>query len=227
MLTALKDIARIPEHPVTGVLYASSLLPHKRVYQHDAFYDSTGKMEYVSVAALATLKPGPHPLANDGLTNPAVQKAWFHLASGDWTALSQVVAQTKKKGELGDQAKVLIERAEAYLTARQDTFDKRTLDLAAHVDGTKLVEQLACSPAHKVASKALAEKLKTAAKDEPLKSEIFARSAYFKLLPLQISQKKSETEAAMGGYQQLAKKYADTAYGRQAKAALDSMAAAK
>jgi len=225
MMKSLKDFARIPEDQVTGVLYASSLLPHKRLYEHDVFYDSTGKMTYLRMDTLATHKPGAHPISNEGLTNPTVQKAWFRLASSDWSVLTQIVAQTKKKGEIGDQSKLLFERAEAYLTTRLDAFDKRTLDLDAHVDGTKLVEQLACSPTHKVASKALAEKLKSAAKNDPLKSEIIARSVYFKLVPLQISLKKSENEAALGGYQQLASKYANTTYGRLAKVALGAMAA--
>jgi len=154
-----------------------------------------------------------------------VQKAWFHLACGDWAALTQVASQAKKKGEVGDQAKILLERAEAYLTARKVAFEKRTIDLEAHVEGTKLADQLARSSAHKEAGKALSDKLKSAAKDEQLKAEIVARSAYFKLVPMQISIKPSEQETAKGGYLQLAKKYPDAIYGRKAKVAADVLSA--
>ena len=226
MLKPLKDIARIPEHPVTGVLYASSLLPHKRVYEHNAFYDPNGKIGQAKMASeLATFAPPAHPLSNTGITNPAVLKAWYHIACGEWTALPQVVAQSKKTGEVGEQAKLLLERADAYLAARSEAFDKRTIDLAAHLEGSDLVEHLAYSPTHKAASKELAEKLKAAAKEAPLKAELTARSTYFKLVPMQLSPKKSENEAAKAGYQQLASKFADTAYGRKAQVALDAMSA--
>ena len=225
MIKSLKDFARIPEDPVTGVLYASTLRPHKQLHTHYAFFRPNGSSSDDSIPFLTdrSWQPEAHPLAKDGLTNPAVLKAWFHLASGDWSALAQVSSQAKKKGESGDQAKLLLERAEAFLTERATAFEARKLDLAAHIEGTALVERLARSPAHKETSKALAEKLRAAAKEEPLKSELLARLHYFKLVPMQVSLKRTENEAAKAGYQQLAKKYPDTVFGRKAQASLDIM----
>ncbi|MBA3684935.1 MAG: hypothetical protein H0W72_06810 [Planctomycetes bacterium] len=147
-------------------------------------------------------------------------KAWFHLACGNWNVLNQLEGQTKKSGEVGEQAKLLLERAESYLTERKSALEQSEFDLGSYVEYKKLAVAVAKAPNLKDQGKAMDEKLKASSAADPLKAEITARAAYFKIAPMQCSNKKTERDNAKAGYEQLAKKFGDTAFGQQAKQAI-------
>lgn len=219
MVKPLMDMSKIPNNPVTGVLFAASLLPHKQMFDHAGTYDPTGKHSRSfpsSAGDLGSWKPHPPTLSSDGITHPGMQKAWFFVANGQWDALKQVGGMAKRSGEVGEQATLLLDRAAELLRREHAAWSSRTLDVAAYEDGLALLDKLSGHPAFKEEAKAVDTALKAAAKDA-LKDEIIARNAWKKVAPLSVSIKKTERDQAKAGLNQIADRFGSTVYGGLAR----------
>lgn len=227
MLATLVGLAKIPENPVTGVYYANSLLPHKDLYSHMALYDGSGKRSSQGLPDIASLRGGAAPFAKDGITDAAVLKAWFHLACGNWSVYGQVAAQAKRTGAVGEQSKLLIDRVDAWLASEvKDIEGRSSLDIAGYMDAERVCKLIEGVPTMREAHKALLAKMQAAAKEDPLKSELTARTAYQRCLPMFMSVRKPDQDMAKSGFDQIAGRYGQTEFGRRAKSMLGTIAMA-
>lgn len=224
MVKPLMDLSRIPNDPVAGVLYAASLLPHKQMFDLGAVYDGNGGVDKrfpYSSEQLTAFKPGAPSLSADGLTNPGIQKAWFYVANGQWDVLKQVAGMTKRSGEVGEQATLLLTRSADLLRGQHATWKGLTLDMVAYEQGLALVERLSAHPSLKDEAKSVEAVLKEAEKGH-LKDQVIARSAYRKVAPMAVSMRKNERDQGIAGLSQIVDRFGGTVYGGEAKGMLET-----
>ena len=217
MMDSLIGVARIPEDPVTGVLYASALVSHRNVYSLGATYGPDGKkidQSPMAASAWAGLSAAAHPVTAEGITVGPVLKAYAGIVTGVPEALAAVSGLAKKTGVNAEQAQLLLGRTEAWLLQRYTAWEAKSASIDAYLEGRALADWLKSAPNLKDKHKVLGDRLKEWAKD-PLKDELAAYKAYATLGPMAFSNRKSVKDQARTGIDQVVAKYGSTAYGRQ------------
>lgn len=217
MMDSLIGVARIPEDPVAGVLYASALVAHPNIFSLGATYGPDGKKKGrfpMMDTEWAGFSAAAHPVTAEGLTAGPVLKAYAGIVSGVPEALAAVSGLAKKTGVNAEQAQQLLTRTEAWLLQRYTAWEAKSASIDAYLEGRALVDWLKSAPNMKDQNKVLGDRLKEWAKDA-LKDELTAYKAYATLGPMAFSNRKTTKDQARTGLEQVVAKYGSTVYGRQ------------
>ncbi len=211
----------LPEGGINGVYYAAIALPAKQIFDVQGLYDDSGKQ--IGHNGLRDLSSTPSRLSKDGLSDPLVLKSWFGLINNEYAVVAQLATLSKKSGAPGAEATLLLERLEADWNKQKSELDARTLDVETYHAYQRLCGQMASRSTMKPVVKEIQDKVKAAAKQDPLKSELAAYNAYISVAALRTSLKKTDRDKAKDGLQQIAAKFPDATYGRQATITANQM----
>ncbi len=207
----------LPEGGINGVYYAAIALPAKQVFDVQGLYDGDGKkIGHSGLRDLPGMSASSTGLSKDGLSNPMVLKAWFGLINNEHSVVAQLATLSKKSGEVAGEATLLLERLEAHWNKQKSELDALTLDLETYHGYLRLAGHMSCRSSMKTVVKEIQDKLKAAAKQDPLKSDLAAYNAYVSVAPLRTSLKKAERDKAKDGLQQIAAKFPDSTFVRLA-----------
>lgn len=145
-----------------------------------------------------------------GLSDPRATEVWWLVERDKPQAMETLMAARKNKA-LKDDADRIYSVVEASLTKRQDAL----LAADANMTTFEALESLLIQ-AKAIALKPAADRLKELGKDATIKTELKARAIYLQCQELVAHPNPQKQQAGREGLETLAKKFADTVYGKKA-----------
>ncbi len=145
-----------------------------------------------------------------GLNDPRATEVWWMVERDKPQAMETLMAARKNKS-LKDDADKIYSVVEASLTKRQDTLVSADASMATYESLETLLTQ-----AKPMVLKPANEKLKELSKDATIKNELKARAIYLQCQELLAHPNPQKQQAGREGMETLAKKFAETVYGKKA-----------
>ena len=222
----------VEDDGLNGVYYAGTPLHGSKVYDLGGVISPSGSAntyypEALNVVNKSADSLGKLELSKDSLSDPMALKAWWYLANGEYSAYGQVQKLSKKKGDAGSEAAILLERVDELLGKQAKAMLEQGIsDIDSYEKAERLYEALddAKIKALKDETKELKAALKEAGKSDSLKDELKARGAYNMLMGLAVSNKAKEKQQAKDGLRFLSTSLPDTHYGKLAGLRASSLA---
>lgn len=161
-------------------------------------------------ARISAKDAGTFTFPVDGLSDPRAVELWWMVERDKPQAMDALVAARKNKA-LKDDAEKIYGVVEASLLKRQEALLAADTSMATYEGLETLLTQ-----AKPIALKPAGEKLKELGKDATIKNELKARAIYQQCQELIAHPNPQKQQAGREGLETLAKKYADTVYGKKA-----------
>ncbi len=146
----------------------------------------------------------------DGLSDPRATEVWWLVERDKPQAMETLMAARKNKA-LKDDADKIFSVVEASLNKRQDTLLAADASMTTYEGLETLLLQ-----AKPVVLKPASERLKELGKDATIKGELKARAIYQQCQELIAHPNPQKQQAGREGLATLAKKFAETVYGKKA-----------
>lgn len=159
---------------------------------------------------IAAKDAGSFSYAVDGLSDPRAVEVWWMVERNKPQAMETLMAARKNKA-LKDEAEKIYTVVEASLTKRQEALLAAGTSMATYEGLETLLTQ-----AKPVVLKPAAEKLKELGKDATIKNELKARAIYLQCQEMLAHPNPQKQQVGREGLETLAKKFADTVYGKKA-----------
>lgn len=170
---------------------------------------SPGDVDAVK-SRIAAKDAGSFSYAVEGLSDPRAVEVWWMVERNKPQAMETLMAARKNKA-VKDDADKIYAVVEASLTKRQDALLAAEPGMATYEGLETLLAQ-----AKPVVLKPATEKLKELGKDATIKNELKARAIYQQCQELLAHPNPQKQQAGREGLETLAKKFADTVYGKKA-----------
>jgi hypothetical protein len=221
---ALKDKG-VTDQPVVGVRFAGTPYHGSKVYMLGGVIGPNGKGLRKDLVSASDDVFGSWPISREGITDTDATTAWFYAANGEYRALASIQKLSKRKGESGEQAKLVLQRVGEYFTSRRDGITLPLTTIADYDAAESLLEDLGHAKLRdfRDMERELKTALRAATKEASLADELTARKAYLTCLEMQISGKSKELDQAKAGFEQISDRYGSTAYGKRAAKRLEHM----
>lgn len=178
----LRAALTLPEDPINGVLYGGSPLPGTTVYAHGAFVDSArtnhGRTAAATILRMDADQLGSFSLSKDGLDQPAVLTAWWHLANDDFRVIQQLGPLVRQRGPLGEQATQLQERVIELLRQRKTELDQAPADFGTYMALERLKPGLDALRELAAEAREVNGRLREMSRNPSIRAEMEARQAY-------------------------------------------------
>jgi len=221
-LEAELDKVGVEADPVGGVLLAGTKLHGSAVYRLGGVLSPQGQAQNRNPAGLVGASDselGNWMVSKDGITDPTVLRAWWHLVNGVYAVVPELDKLARKSGDVGTQATLLKDRFVAYVQHKVDAFgDKPIGSLERYEQGEHLYELLSALRMREFskAKREIKAGLQEASRSDALKEEVMAMMAYRKLKSMAASRKAMEIKQADEGFSQLSRQLPHTTYGKLA-----------
>lgn len=220
----------VPDDPASGVIFAGTPLSGAPVYRLGGIIRPNGSSQQThNLGSLLTDSEdsfGTHPISNEDLTDPEILRAWWYLTTGNYGAVAPLARVSRGRNETAEQAKVLIERAEAHLLERKEAL---TLPIENIIDfglAQTLADHMEVSgiPGLRDARRTLMQALRDAQRVSAMADELRARNAFYQLQEMAASRRTRDHMEATEGFEQLASTFPETVWGGRAQKRLALMA---
>ncbi|TVR40636.1 MAG: hypothetical protein EA402_13550 [Planctomycetota bacterium] len=221
----------VPDDPASGVIFAGTPLTGARTYNLGGILNADGRAQRGnSLAPLQSWKPeqfGKHPISSEGITDVEAKRAWWYLTTGNYAAVAPLAQVARGRGEVAEQAQLLLERVEQHLIERFEKLSLPIANIATHDAAQRLFDHMQASGIRNLAQqqRTLTTELRNAARNPDLADELRARTAFFRLQELTIARNARERDQARDGFSQLASTLPNTKWGKRAVARLEVLSA--
>ena len=195
---------------LTGVTYAGTPYHGGAVYSLGGFAQGNGRRtNFENLVGASSDKLGSWPISSDGITDPMAQTAWFYIARGHYAAMPEVAKATRRRGEVGEQATVLVERVSAHLQGRAEAITLPISDIASYDAATELLADLEATGIRDLRDlkSTISDAIGEAERNEALTEDLTARQAYISCMAM-LPKGLTKERQARDGFIQIAERFA-------------------